>query len=145
MSWVGTRVSVPAGARARFSIRSSSSASRLPIAIARAVGGGRIDDARGDTGDDRDAVPGGDDRERIRPDRCGDVAVRGDPIGRDEDRVDLARGDQRRRGGVGDEQVRDAGRGQLPAADPAAGEARPALRDDDPDRDRRAGGRSSRS
>ena len=44
-----------------------------------------------------------------------DIAVRGDPVDRQEDRVDLAGGDQGGRRCVGHEAVRHAGRRQLPA------------------------------
>ena len=73
----------------RTSITSSAIASSIGIAapsgVARSTSGGARDE-------ERDGVPGGEDGERVRPHLVRRVAVRGDPVGPDEDHVDLAAG-----------------------------------------------------
>ena len=70
-------------------------------------------------------------RKPIRADLVRGVAVRGDPVGAGEHRVDLAGRHERRRGGVDDHRVRDAGRLELPRRQPRTLEQRPRLVDPD--------------
>ena len=76
----------------------------------------------------------------VRPDLVGRVAVGGDPVGADEDDVDLAAGHQVAGRDVRDERVRHAGLGELPGGEPGALEVRPGLVDPDVDRRARRGG-----
>ena len=61
-----------------------------------AVGTVRVERRRRRGDDERDAVGPAGEGEAVRPDLVRDVAVRGDPVGADDDRVDAARGDVRR-------------------------------------------------
>ena len=83
--------------------------------------------------EERDAVAGREDGQRVRPDLVRGVAVGGDPVRPDEDDVDLAAGHEVAGGDVRDERVRDAGLGQLPGGQPRALEVRPGLVDPDVD------------
>ena len=101
------------------------SGSPTPSGVARSTR------ARGATDDERHAVAGGQDRQRVRPDLVRGVAVGGDPVRTDEDRVDLAariRSQPAATSAI--ERVRDAGLGRAPrpsAARPGgtAGSRRP--------------------
>ena len=86
-------------------------------------------------------MPGSQHRERVRPDLVRGVAVRRDPIGADEDHVDVASGHERPGGHVRDERVPHAGLLELPCRQPGALEVRPRLVDPDLERPlRRVGG-----
>ena len=67
---------------------------------------------------ERDAMAGGQRRQRVGPDLVGRVAVGRDPVGPDEDGVDRARGEQRTGRGVGDHRVGHAGLLELPGRQP---------------------------
>ena len=68
--------------------------------------------------------------ERVRADLVRGVAVRRDAVGAGDDQVDLAARHHRRRGGVGDHRVRDAGCLELPGGEARALEQRPRLVDE---------------
>ena len=72
-----------------------------------------------------------EDRERIRPDLVRGVAVGGDPIGADEDDVDLAAAHQVPGGDIRDQRVGYAGLSKLPGREPRALEVGPRLVDPD--------------
>ena len=80
---------------------------------------------------ERDAVVASEDREGIRADLVGGVAVRGDPVGSRQDGVDLSRRHQRAGGGICDHGVRNSGRLELPGRQPGALEERSRLVDPD--------------
>ena len=82
---------------------------------------------------ERDAVVGGQDRQRVRPDLVGRVAVRGDPVRPDEDGVDRSAGEHRPGRRVGREGVGHAGLLELPGGETGALQVRSGLVDVDVD------------
>ena len=98
-----------------------------------AVRRGEVDraDRRGD--EERDAVARGEHGQRVRPDLVRGVAVGGDPVGADDDDVDLAARHQVAGGDIGDQRVRHLRLRQLPGRQPRALEIGPGLVDPDVD------------
>ena len=130
----GLRTSVPGGAMRTPRNSRTSSAAALLDHDRRAVRRREVDRARRGADVERDPVPGGEHGQRVRADLVGGVAVGRDPVGTDEDDVDLAARHQVPGGHIGEQRVRDAGLGQLPGRQPGALEVGPRLVDPDVDR-----------
>ena len=88
--------------------------------------------------DERDPGRARGEREAVRADLVGHVAVGGDAVAADDHGVELAAGDQPRRGGVDRELVRDPELAQLVHGQPGTLEQRPRLGGDDAASSRRA-------
>ncbi len=91
--------------------------------------GGEIDRRRGRGDVEGDLVVAGRDRQAVRADLVGDVAVRRDAVGADDHEVDPTRAHQRRGRAVGDERRVDAQPVALPHREPRTLQQRPRLVD----------------
>ena len=130
----GFRTSVSGGAmRTPRNVRTSSAA-RSSIRMSAPLGGRQVDRAGRSADVERHPVPCRQDRQRVRADLVGGVAVGRHPIGADQDDVHLATRHQVPGGHIGEQRVRDAGLGQLPGRQAGSLEIRTGLVDPDVDR-----------
>ena len=99
-----------------------------------AVRAGEVDGRRRRGDVERDAVLLREHGERVRPDLVRHVAVGRDPVGADDDRLDLAAGEEVAAHPVGDQLDRDPVARELPRGQPRSLEERPGLGGEHPDR-----------